>query len=300
MRLAAILFLLLTCVPAFAQYAPPGLPAQRLVDGVLRPSILTYPRPTWWLGSQGWWTDKTTPPEGRHVHFEMAMPQGQTVKGVVEFEFRVLLHAMPQTSKGTLVRVLRQSDTDHPLFIQKLNLIPDAHGDAEKWFRFSYDTTKLHEGINELRCTLKVRNADGSEHYQSTGWCMRVDNNSSSGSNDRSPLDYNEARGWYTGFGYSNARIKTPLLKAPIPAGQFWSPRVEFRPGAGTGSTTRWEVVLDPDFHAGNQGRLLRSGTGDFNGNIPIPSGYKKLVLLSHKTRSNGRSTGVLVIPLGQ
>jgi hypothetical protein len=63
-------------------------------------------------------------------------------------------------------------------------------------------------------------------------------------------------------------------------------------PGSGGNATVQHIATLDPSYHGGNGGRELRRGSGEFRGNITIPSdlssGTHRLVLVS----SDGKNAG--------
>jgi len=84
---------------------------------------------------------------------------------------------------------------------------------------------------------------------------------------------------------------------------------VKMAPGAGGAPVTSHRAHVDPDFHAGSAGWIVRQGRGSFEGRLSIDTtqlanGVHKLVLvanarkLSRRDRvANGTSSGVQVIP---
>jgi hypothetical protein len=142
-----------------------------------------------------------------------------------------------------------------------------------------------------MRWTANVpKNADGNRQYQSTGWqvCIR-----SCTPSYRSGV-YLEARGWYTGRGYQNARLTSQLTT--VRSGGTIT--VSLKPGSGGLSTKFSAAYIDPDFHHGSAGTVIFTRNGPYVGSITIPvlaPGPHKLVLLA----SDGLNAGVLGIPFG-
>jgi hypothetical protein len=80
-------------------------------------------------------------------------------------------------------------------------------------------------------------------------------------------------------------------------------------PGAGGASVTSHRAHVDPDFHTGSAGWVVKRARGSFRGRLWIDTtiltnGWHKLVLIANAKRisrrdraPNGTNSGVQVIP---
>jgi hypothetical protein len=71
---------------------------------------------------------------------------------------------------------------------------------------------------------------------------------------------------------------------------------VRLGPGADGLTTVGAGVYIDPNFHAGSAGTVVREWSGPYTGNVTLPtlpSGPHKLVLMAN----DGQNAGVLAIP---
>lgn len=290
-----------------AEFEVVGLPASAPAD-VPR----TYPQRRWYAQSQAWWRPKTGDTshhgEGQHIHVETAFPFFQEVSGIMLLDVRIQLHAQPagnilnkfriKSEDGTDVLVDASGNTigDIPLAIK-----PDANGNADVWLKdLRLDTRKVKNGRREFRLTANMtKRTDGKRQYQSTGWLCYVNNAGAAVSNYRSDR-WTEARGWFTDANYANARFADLFPFDPVPAG--WSPYVELVPGSSGKPITAHMATIDPDFHNGNAGTILKQGAGPYKGRVTIPAGLTaglhRLVLIAHADITTGRNSGVLVLPI--
>jgi hypothetical protein len=73
--------------------------------------------------------------------------------------------------------------------------------------------------------------------------------------------------------------------------------------GAGGASVTFHAMYIDPNFHAGSEGIVVKQGPGKWDGEVPaintliLPDGLHRLVLRADATVSSGTNSGLLVIP---
>lgn len=241
------------------------------------------------LESQGWW-NTTTAGVGEHIHVGTCFPHAQTVKGVVDFDIRVMLHE--STASAYLLRIAVGST----VLVTK-TIAMSCATDCTQWHRLSLDTTKwAYDGRQELRFTVKAKEPNGKIHYQSTGWQAYFANGKPV-SNYRSS-DLIIARGWYTDYGYTNAQLESALPTAPVSG--TWSPKVKFSPGSSTAAS--FMATVDPSFHTGDAGKVVVTGAGSGSKTLSIDTrtlanGPHKLVLLAHDKRSTGTNSGVQVLP---
>lgn len=252
------------------------------------------------LESQAWWqrTSGKTGTEHGHVHIGTCFPHAQTVKGIVGFDVRVIMHDNPGRLTHINIGVAGEWGS-----IRSVALTPDfkcgATNTCTKWYRVYVDTRKVpRDGRQEFRFRAQVKEPDGKEMVASTGWLARVANGK--------PIQHYrdswsaEARGWYTGVGYANAKIESLPMTA---RSGMWYPAVRMTAGSGGIPVTSYRIVLDPDFHAGNNGITLRSGSGSFRGTIAIDTrklrnGKHRLVLIASANASVGSTNkGIQVVP---
>jgi hypothetical protein len=242
--------------------------------------------PTVTLESQGWWSQSglvIPGAVGAHIHVLATVPaDGYPTDGLVAVPVTVTAH--DQIGAITLLRV---SDGSTVMQSWPLALGPCANCSWSGTVTVDFSTWP--SGRREMRWTANIPvNSLGNRQYQSTGWqvCIR----SCTPSYRSGP--YVEARGWYTGRGYQNARL-TSALSTVVSGGTI---TVKLAPGSGGKPTVFSGVYLDPDFHAGNSGTVLLTRTGPYSGVVVIPvlaPGPHRLVLLS----SDGLNAGVLAIP---
>jgi hypothetical protein len=247
-----------------------------------------YPEQRIWLESQAWWSeDGISIPDrvGHHIHVGLCWPVADDggdaliTSDQLHVDARVVLHDAPNVTQ-----FIRVSDAGSVKVRTSLVIGP---GNAEAWVPFDLDLRQWGTGRREFRWTARIPRPKPNinEMFNSTGWqlCVR----SCSPLYRRGP--FTEARGYYTGHDYSNARFVSKLPVAPVSG--LWTFTVKLEK-AGPGG-----VFVDPDFHNGSAGTVIRPTGGPFLGTVTIDTqlltnGYHRLVLVS----SDGQSAGVLVI----
>lgn len=224
-----------------------------------------------------------TPNVGHHTHVQVTGPMPDSiVDGKVNFGITVLSH----NQIGTIVDV--RLDRGPGTVIQRwpVNLAPCGAACTYS-FTATVDFSSWPTGRQELRWRGEIPKSTDQEQNSSSGYqlCVR----SCSPTYRSGP--FLEARGWYTGHGYQNARL-TSSIGSLTPGGTI---KVSLAPGSGGKATKEWQVALNPDYHNGSHGTLLASGTGSFKGSIHLPDTLvpgDKLILLA----SDGQDAGVLLI----
>lgn len=215
---------------------------------------------------------------------------GTILSGTWNLPVTVILHEVPANFTVSHLRVChwdvcpsawrRTTDLGIPL---------DDHRNGQRTFTMPLNLSGLTPGSYEFRISYEIHytlNGTAREQFQSTGLQACV---GSCVGPDRT-LPWMEARSWYTGRNYANARLlsNTSCL---IRGGQCL---VEMRDGSGGSPTVEHIAAIDPNYHAGLRGIELRRGSGTFKGSVTIPStlssGAHKLVLVS----SDGKNAGVL------
>jgi hypothetical protein len=283
-----------------------------------------YPEPRVFLESQGWWSaGKTMPGHASvHVHVGLCFPQGVAwspdADGKVRLDFRITLH----NASNYRVARFRGSiaccdaipgggagfDDTSP---ETKALIASAMPEGRVYLTKTLD---LHgarsDGRKEARFTVDLRNArTGRRSFQSSGWQSYVDNPDTTVATDYRAGDSVTARGWYEGFGYTNSNYNSYSAASPPTVSGVWTPKVKMAPGSGGARVTSHRAHVDPDFHAGVAGWVVKRGWGSFEGRLSIDTtqlanGLHRLVLVANARKissrdrvANGTSSGVQVLP---
>jgi hypothetical protein len=166
---------------------------------------------------------------------------------------------------------------------------------------------------------------DNDEIHASSGWCWRINNTSPIGTGNSgtcaNQANQTSGRGWYTCHEYKIAEVRNWAAAGAqealypwggISAGQDYTISIGAHDGAGQLGNTdfdSWEVRLDPNFHAGDKGHLVKSGGTPANGvsattdGDRLTSGPHKLVILGFandacSASAEGELTAVLSVPL--
>jgi hypothetical protein len=284
-----------------------------------------YPEPRVFLESQGWWSAGRTTPGGAsvHIHVGLCFPQGVAwnpdADGKVRLDFRIMLH---NVSNYTVARFRGTIACCDPIpgggaqfvdtSVETKALIASAMPNGYVYLTKVLD---LHgagsDGRKEARFTVDLRHGrTGRRSFQSTGWQSYVDNPDTTVVADYRPQDTVIARGWYEGFGYTNAAYRDLYCSASPPTvSGVWKPKVKMAPGSGGARVTSHRAHIDPDFHAGSAGWVVKRGRGSFEGRLSIDTtrlanGLHKLVLVANARKisqrdrvANGTSSGVQVVP---
>ncbi len=267
---------------AITQTARVQVRAQTVADPL---ACTGYPEPRIWLESQAWWDSAglVIPTSvGHHIHVGMCWPvnpdgSDALVDGVLHLDVRVLLH--DQIGR---TNYLRFQDAGGSASIKFPLTIGPA--DVTAWVPVDLDLGLWGTGRRETHVTANIQNnADGKRQFNSTGWqlCVR-----SCTPTYRTP-PWTEARGWYEGHDYQNARFFSLLPVAPVSG--LWKFRVQLLQ-LGPGG-----VFLDPNFHAGSEG--TRVAAAGYYGDVTVDTrllanGTHRLVLVA----SDGKSAGVQVV----
>ena len=283
-----------------------------------------YPEPRVFLESQGWWSAGRTSPGGAstHIHVGLCFPQGVAwnpdADGKVRLDFRIMLHnafnyrvarfrggiaccdaisgggAQFDDTSAETKALIASAMPNGSVYVTK---VLDVHGAGS-------------DGRKEARFTVDLRNGrNGRRLFQSAGWQSYVDNPDTTVVADYRSRDIVTARGWYEGFGYTNSTYGDFYCAASPPTvSGLWRPKVKMAPGSGGARVTSHRAHIDPDFHAGSAGWVVKRGLGSFEGRLSIDTtrlgnGLHKLVLVANARQirrdriANGTSSGVQVIP---
>jgi hypothetical protein len=298
---------------------------------------VAYSEQRLFLESQGWWGQRNTsggvPNFGNseHIHVGMCFPLKQTVSNNKTFVVRVRGHKLKIGSEITSTS-LHDPDSGQgngiglATITWNYTIQAGDNGSFDKWDTVTVNTKLLPNGMREFRNLTKVERPDNDEIHASSGWCWNVSNTNPIGTYDSGTCantpNATSGRGWYSCFEYKIAEVKnwagpaTPAVSYPwagINRGNSFTFRVAARDGAGKLGHTdfdRWEVRLNPDFHAQINGTLIASGNAATNGTsvtindslLTGPDTHRVVILgLSDDTCSvtaNGRMAAVLSFPL--
>lgn len=227
----------------------------------------------------------------------MCFPLGQTVSGVVTFDVRVLLH----DNLGTLVLLKEQDDKSKEHVLLKLNETPVNGGQHVYWYRVQIDTRNMPDGLRQWRWYARVEHSNGNLQTARSSWPLDVENGTTD-SNVTGAAAKTKFENWYQvaspqrDWGYMGPIISP----APIPAG---SPSVNVKCTVNGDSNSpaldATFIHVNPDFHAGNPGRIVYSGP-PLNGNITIPNlvAGDKVVVRCQQIDGDETHEGIAVVPV--
>jgi hypothetical protein len=261
-----------------------------------------YAEPRVPLEAQDWWTLPGNAIEGQsqHIHVSTCFPLDQTVRGIVPFDIHVQLHMNP----GILTQVdVQVMGTDFQ--VNQTAALPNftcPTSQCDLWYHLNFDTTLLPaDGYLEFRFHARVTSPDGKLGYTSSGWQATVANGGGRRVESYRVPPWIEARGWYTGVQYANAK-----LMSVVPTGTLsgsWTFAVKLAPGAGGVRVTHVLVSLDPHFHAVlvDRGTVVLEQYGQYTGNLTIDTrtlsnGVHRLFMRADSAITTGTGSGVLVI----
>ena len=246
------------------------------------------------LSSQGWWRKSgiTVPTAvGQHIHMDACLPTG-IVNGTIQVPVKVTGH--DTTGPIVWVRACRESSVCQMWRVGSAVFGATAIGpcaDCSRTLTLPINVGAWPSGTQELRLTANINdNDEGKRQFQSTGWPLHV-RSITFPSCGRCNV-FHEARGWYEGRGYANARVTTPL--AQIRSGA--TIKVSLKPGSD-GLPTRFAgIYANPDMHNDDPGIVIREWSGPFTGSVTLPTlpAGSRLVLIS----SDGANAGVLAVPV--
>lgn len=290
---------------------PPTSQLPAVIETDPRITCSKYPEKRVFLETQAWWMDTESvntasqiPLDGigGHTHTATCFPQDQLVAdGKIKYDVRLMLH------KGNVGKVnwLQLGDAYSNVLTQ-VNFNPplecpggsDPKKMCEVWIPVEVDTSKMKDGYQEMRVRFNVQQPNGERQFASTGW--EAFYRTKVGYDRRYP--YLEARGWYTGANYANARLLTPVPYEPV-SGK-WSLKVGMIPGSEGVPITSSSVHIDAKFNLNSFGWTIMEANGPFTGTITIDTtklsnGLHYVAVKSDQDLSNGgTNTGILQFPI--
>src|SRR5918992_339724 len=229
------------------------------------------------LESQGWWgerrADGSVPKRGaaEHIHVGMCFPLQQTVSGTKTLRVRVMAHNLPV---GSVIKTTSLHDPGGgsiPDINWNRTIRLSDNGDVDTMATVQVNTAFIPNGLREFRNLTSVRRPDSAEIHATSGWCWTIANGSAAPVNSGTCATTPQttmARGWYDCFEYKISEVRNWTYPySGIARNASYTVQIGAREGAGTHNLiTSWEVRLNPDFHNGNNGSLVASGSSPANG----------------------------------
>lgn len=254
------------------------------------------------IEAQDWWTQNGDPAPGRHIHTTVHFPLHQVVSGTFTLPVDVALHGNP--GRVGFVRI--------QLFDKYTKVVNVSGWQCATDCTFHVDipinTSGLADAKWEARVTANIAASDatfGKRMYTTSRYHLFTENGNG-GSNDKSQPVYRSpgVAGWYEGPGYTNVYCGSGIVSG---AESGFDLLTQTQTGV-VSTACRWDgsgrymATVNPNFHAGNPGKVLLSGSGATSKKITIdttqlPAGRNNLVVLSCTKVSSGESCGVIKMP---
>lgn len=263
-----------------------------------------YPQARQFVEAQSWWAKPGADPV--HAHIGACIPEREHHRAGIAVDVRIVMHAMPPAAKFRyLAIVVKGTDYEKTLvsFDPDFRCRPGVET-CHAWYRLRAPLASFdHSGLQEIRLRGSVSPVDGEDVRPSLNWQTYVWNGKSR--SDVGRRAYLRGKGWYTGHGYCEAAYRTDVTRLPDRAlARAWNPllRMVHHGESDDVRPTRHTVRLDPDFHAGHGGSVLRKGRGGWQGYQRVRvrrlgSGGHKLFQRVDCANASGTNSGVLVVP---
>ena len=255
------------------------------------------------LETQDWWTNPSAAVEGssQHIHLATCFPADQVLSGIVPFDLHVQLHMNPGVLTKVDMSVFGDSIDVNQAVATPNYTCPTSQCDL--WYHVDYDTTRVPaDGYLEFRFHARVIAPDGSLGYTSTGWQATLANGGLRPVRNYRTPPFVEARGWYTGTEYENARFTSNLPAGAVSG--LWTFTCKLVKGSGGTPVNHVLVTVDPKFHADpvDRGQVVFEQNATHTGPITIDTrnlsdGMHRLVMRTDSTVASGTGSGVLVVP---
>ncbi len=293
-----------------------------------------YPEKRHFVDAQSWWlpTEGAVPKgtDHGHIHVGACIPERETMTGPFTLDIRMIVHdpGLQKVNTGrtsTPYVAVVMKDTSLEKTQSKLHQTGwtcPTPGTCTRWGQVRVDPSVFStDGLKETRLRFFSDVLDPAAGGRTATARMTavlnfqyyVDLSPTRAESDVSRDPYLRGKGWYSApggdlaeGGYCEADLMTvPAPNTPISG--TWSPAVKMvRHGdAGDPPVTAHDVRLDPDLHANVPGRILRQGSGEYEGPISIDTtqladGIHKLFLRAEcndQYRRNSTISGVLIVP---
>jgi hypothetical protein len=269
------------------------------------------------LETQAWWMDTRSirgpvPPGqipvngiGGHAHTATCFPQDQHIpNGTYRFNVRLMLH------KGQVGEVdwldIGLGPDGQSLSQKRFNPTLKCPGGSslttmcEMWIPIDLVVDdRIRPGYGELRFRFHIKQPNGEAQFASTSW-MGYFHGSTAVYNRRPPML--QARGWYTGANYESAQMLSPFPYDTLSG--TWRFKVAMQPGSGGIPVASHSVHVNARFNQDDFGMILKSGTGNFSGEVvldttKLPNGNHCVAVRTDSVDKNGGTdTGILQFPI--
>lgn len=266
-----------------------------------------YPEQRIFLESQVWWNDAglSIPSSvGEHIHAGACWPvygtniSGSTLHVDIVYKFHNL--AADRITFGRF-RVNWRKVGSNGVAIESSGNAPidvtpgpsytrDADGNGTAIQPVDIPLSGIPNGTIEMRFNPMAYPEIGRKMFPAPSFQFKRNTNTTS-------TPHMLGKGWYDlGHEYQNAVFKSPIPTAPLHGN--WTFSVGLNPGGGGDPTVEHGIFVDPDFHAGSAGIVIRQRSGQFSGSVTIDTttltnGPHKLAILAR----DANLAGVLVIP---
>jgi hypothetical protein len=262
-----------------------------------------------WLEAQSWWNGPvgggepaSVPFPFRHVHFAVEIPYETAVSGIVSVPYRAATHSQI----GTLKQVKWQDDKggSDQTIVHRPNVVIGP--DDVLTGTFQIDTRKeLNSGWRLWRFYAVWEHDNGNQQVARPIYPVLVNNGKPLKNASSSQL---KPTGWYkesgTDWGYVQAAITRSSYQPFVAKAGVWRPELKFslNDKGGSPPVTGWSVHVDPDFHNGDSGWIVMTGSGPGTFRVPIDitrlaPGSHRLVARTIQTSGAKRHEGVGVYP---
>ena len=189
------------------------------------------------LETQDWWTQPGAAIDGEseHIHLSTCFP------GRTDGERHRAIRPPRAThmNPGVLTKVAAYV-FGNGISVEQVAALPNytcPTTQCDLWYHLDYDTTRVpSDGYLGFRFHA-VTAPDGSLGYTSTGWQVTLASGGGRPTQNYRTPPFTEARGWYTGTDYENARLTSTLPRQPVSG--LWTCNVKLAPGSGGAKTTR-------------------------------------------------------------
>lgn len=253
------------------------------------------------LGSQVWWraAGLSLPSQiGEHIHIDACWPEyGTIITGsTLHVDMVVTVHNADLSVHPTFLTRIRVGwrgasesiGSDVIDTTANVGITLDANGDGMRTFPLDIPIGGMATGSDEIRLNA-FAGPTADLMLASTGWrvCIRS-------CTITSPKTI--GKGWYDGHGYQNAVLTSQVPKTARSGN--WTITANMNPGGGGLATVQHGIYIDPNFHGGSAGIVIRQASGSFSGSVTIDTrtltnGPHKLVLMAR----DANLAGLQVIP---
>lgn len=253
-----------------------------------------------WREAQAWWdADGLALPGqvGEHIHLGACWPdRSAIVRGTLHVDVRVTCHACDEATHHFLSRMRVNwrpvdSESGGGLLLDSTSgwdIALDANGHGQRWFGLDLNLSSLGSGTRRIRFNAMAGD-DPDRFFVGTDWALNVITRTVT-----TPRTLGKV--WYSGHGYQNPVLISAIPTAPVSG--TWCVQVNMNPGGDGRPTVQHGDYVDPDFHAGSPGLIVRQAAGAFFGmscldTTRLANGPHRRVFVAR----DANEAGVLAIP---